>query len=157
VPKPRDDHSLSQIDDQSFLIFGGFVQGSRVNECYTATKNGNTLDWTKVECTSKEAPCIRASHSSCVYNDKMYIFGGQDDDNNKLCDLWECDLKTGVYKEIVCPEGSYQPAVRSGHSANIYNGQMFIFGGIIELTKELNEMLVFDFKTMKFSAIGGET
>lgn len=49
VPKPRDDHSLSQIDEKSFLIFGGFVQGSRVNECYVCKKNGNTLEWTLVE------------------------------------------------------------------------------------------------------------
>lgn len=27
---------------------------------------------------------------------------------------------------------------------------MYIFGGILELTKELNDMLVFDFTTMKF-------
>jgi len=36
---------------------------------------------------------------------------------------------------------------RSGHSANIYNGKMFIFGGILELTKELNEMIAYNFKT----------
>jgi len=27
---------------------------------------------------------------------------------------------------------------------------MYIFGGILELTKELNDMLVFDFTQMKF-------
>lgn len=156
VPKPRDDHSLSQINENSFLIFGGFVQGSRVNECYTCKKNGNTLEWTKIEVKSEEAPCIRASHSSSVYNDKCYIFGGQDDDNNKLNDLWELDLATGIYKEIKVPEGSVTPVARSGHSSNIYNGQMYIFGGILELTKELNEMLIFDFKTGKFSVSGGD-
>jgi len=45
IPKPRDDHSLSQIDDTSFIIFGGFVEGSRVNECFKCTKNGHTLEW----------------------------------------------------------------------------------------------------------------
>lgn len=48
MPKPRDDHSLAQIDDKSFLIFGGFVQGSRVNECYSCKKNGNTLEWKRI-------------------------------------------------------------------------------------------------------------
>ena len=98
VPKPRDDHSLSQIDDKSFLIFGGFVVGSRVNECYTCKKNGSTLEWNLVEIKSPTAPCIRASHSTAVYNGKCYIFGGQDDDNNKLNDLWELTLETGMYK-----------------------------------------------------------
>ena len=34
---------------------------------------------------------------------------------------------------------------------------MIIFGGILELTKELNEMLLFDFKTETFLSIGNET
>jgi N-acetylneuraminic acid mutarotase len=157
VPKPRDDHSLSQINDNSFLIFGGFVQGSRVNECYTCKKNGNTLEWTLVEIKSKEIPCIRASHSTAVYNGKCYIFGGQDDDNNKLNDLWELTLETGMYRLVTMPEGSVEPLARSGHSSNIFNGQMYIFGGILELTKELNEMLIYDFKTGKFTAIGADS
>jgi N-acetylneuraminic acid mutarotase len=157
VPKPRDDHSLSQINDTSFLIFGGFVQGSRVNECYTCKKNGSTLEWSLVEIKSKEAPCIRASHSTAVYNGKCYIFGGQDDDNNKLNDLWELTLDTGIYKLMTLPAGSVEPVARSGHSSNIFNGQMYIFGGILELTKELNECLIYDFKTGKFATIGSDS
>ncbi len=43
------------------------------------------------------------------------------------------------------PELSHQPQPRRGHTANVFNGKMYIFGGIFELTKELNEMLIFDF------------
>ena len=45
VPQSRDDHSLSQIDNQSFIIFGGFVMGSRVNDAFIGTKNGQTIEW----------------------------------------------------------------------------------------------------------------
>jgi hypothetical protein len=45
---------------------------------------------------------------------------------------------------------------RSGHSANLYNGKMYIFGGIFEITKELSELLVYDFDTQSFECIGGE-
>ena len=34
IPKPRDDHAQAQISDNEFIIFGGFVEGSRTNECY---------------------------------------------------------------------------------------------------------------------------
>mmetsp|Transcript_1266 Transcript_1266/g.2291 ORF Transcript_1266/g.2291 Transcript_1266/m.2291 type:complete len:474 (-) Transcript_1266:82-1503(-) len=155
VPKPCDDHSLSQIDEDSFLIFGGFVEGSRVNECYVCRKKGNSLEWKHIGKNSAHRPCIRASHSSVVHNGKCYIFGGQDDENNKLNDLWVLDLTTEEYQLVDLPAGSYNPPARSGHSANIYNGKMYIFGGILELTKELNEMLIFDFNTMQFSVIGG--
>lgn len=85
---------MSQIDADSFLIFGGFTEGSRVNECYIGTKKGLTLEWKQVGQKSANKPCIRASHSSVVFNNKCYIFGGQDDDNNKLNDLWEFDIAT---------------------------------------------------------------
>ena len=87
IPKSRDDHSLSQIDGQSFIIFGGFVEGSRVNEAFIGKKNGQTIEWKMLSEMSPVAPCVRASHSSCVYNGKFYIFGGHDDDQNKLNDL----------------------------------------------------------------------
>ena len=84
------------------------------------------------------------------HNGCCYIFGGQDDDNNKLCDLWELNLSTGKFTEIplnieICP--------RSGHSANVYNGKMYIFGGILELTKELNEMIAYNFQTKQLEVI----
>jgi len=75
----------------------------------------------------------------------MYIFGGQDDENNKLCDVWEFDIESEVFTLIELLPNSYQPSPRSGHSSTIFNDKMYIFGGILELTKELNELLAFDF------------
>jgi len=150
VPKLRDDHSMSQIDEEQIIIFGGFVEGSRCNECFVGKKNGANLEWRQVGAKSPQAPCPRNSHTSVFFEGKLYIFGGQDDETNKLCDLWEFDCATEVFKQIDLPEGSYMPSARSGHSANIYNGKMYIFGGILELTKELNELISFDFKTRQF-------
>lgn len=39
---------------------------------------------------------------------------------------------------------------RSGHTAVVNGSKMYVFGGIFELTKELNDMCVFDFNTMAF-------
>lgn len=103
MPKPRDDHSLSQVDGNAFVIFGGFVAGSRVNECYHCSKNGGTLDWKQVGEASPTKPLPRASHSAAYFNGKLYIFGGMNEDNNKFQDLWELDLATGAYKEIELP------------------------------------------------------
>jgi len=90
-------------------------------------------------------PCERASHSIAHHEGKCYIFGGQDDDNNKLADIWELDLASGNYKQLELAASSFEPIGRSGHSANVFDGKMYIFGGILELTKEINEMMVFDF------------
>ena len=34
IPLPRDDHTLSSLGDNRLIIFGGFVNGSRVNDIY---------------------------------------------------------------------------------------------------------------------------
>ena len=52
---------------------------------------------------SPQKPLPRASHSAAYFNNKLYIFGGMNEDNNKFSDLWELDLASGVYKEIVLP------------------------------------------------------
>lgn len=42
--------------------------------------------------------------------------------------------------------------MRSGHTSVAYSGKMFVFGGIAEITKELNDMIVFDFVQNKFES-----
>lgn len=37
---PRDDHSCFKISEDTFAVFGGFVNGSRVNELVTFTYDG---------------------------------------------------------------------------------------------------------------------
>jgi hypothetical protein len=69
----------------------------------------------------------------------MYIFGGKDSDNNKLNDLWKLDLTSYKWEEIHLSDG-YKPRERSGHSCDIIDGYMIVFGGIYEITKELNDL-----------------
>ena len=39
-------------------------------------------------------PKPRSGHSSVIYEHAMWVFGGKDDDNNKLNDLWRLDLNS---------------------------------------------------------------
>jgi len=72
-----------------------------------------------------------------------------------LNDVWELDLATGQWRELSLGPSSYEPIGRSGHSASIHNDYMYIFGGIYELAKEINEMMRFDFKDNTFACIEG--
>jgi N-acetylneuraminic acid mutarotase len=72
----------------------------------------------------------------------MYIFGGKDCDSNKLNDLWSFNLK-GNYWTPLMPIGGVLPCTRSGHSSCMYEGYLVIFGGIIEVTKELNDLFAY--------------
>jgi hypothetical protein len=42
------------------------------------------------------------------------------------------------------------PLPRSGQSASIYNNLMIIFGGIHEVTRELDDCFVFDLKNKQW-------
>ena len=53
-------------------------------------------------------------------------------------------------------EGDFVPSPRSGHTAVVFGEKMYIFGGILELTKELNDLCVFDFNTRKFNSNDSE-
>ena len=144
---------MSDLSDGSFLVYGGFVNGSRTNELAKFTMaNSQTIQAQMLqENTVRDGyPIPRASQCSAVYGDKFYVFGGQDDDNNKLDDMWEYDLANNTWRQIQIPEGALRPLARSGHSAVTYGSRMYIFGGILELTKELNDMLVYDFTQGKF-------
>jgi len=144
---------MSDLNNGSFIVFSGFVNGSRVNEVAKFNVvNAHTIEATQLQANDPAPgfPKPRASASSAVYNDCLYIFGGQDDDNNKLDDLWEYNSNTSTWRQIQISEGDLRPLCRSGHSAVTYGNKMYIFGGILELTKELNDMLVFDFSLNKF-------
>jgi len=46
---------------------------------------------------------------------------------------------------------------RSGHSCEIYDNYMIVFGGIFEITKELNDVHLFDFKKSRWITLFEET
>lgn len=62
--------------------------------------------------------------------------------------MWGFDIAAKKWMELPHANDNYRPTPRSGHSAVVHNNKMYIFGGLLELTKELNDLVVFDFETM---------
>ena len=54
----------------------------------------NVIKLNQVEVIGENLPNPRAGHSAVLFGDSMVVFGGKDDENNKLNDLWEFDFKT---------------------------------------------------------------
>jgi N-acetylneuraminic acid mutarotase len=69
----------------------------------------------------------------------MYIFGGKDSNSQKLNDLWAFDLESSTWT-LMQPIDRRSPDPRSGHTACYYEGYILVFGGILEVTKELNDV-----------------
>lgn len=81
----------------------------------------------------------------------MIIFGGKNDENEKLNDVWIFNLTECTWSKIDYSSEDLIPIPRSGHSAVVYNNKMMIFAGIFEITRELNDSYLFDIATQKWS------
>ena len=154
LPNQIDEHTVV-VDGTKVWVFGGFEDGSRTNK--VRTFNLETHKWALIEPADARAPCPkpRAGHSAILHNNCMYVFGGKDDDNGKLNDLWKFDLAANSWTNIETATGT-PPMARAGHTANVYEGKIFIFGGIFEVTKELNDCHMYDIENNRWICIFDE-
>lgn len=60
----------------------------------------------------------------------MYVFGGKDNEDLKLNDLWRLNLSTEQWEEVIPRLNDEMPIGRYNHSMSLYNGQLIVFGGI---------------------------
>ena len=81
----------------------------------------------------------------------IYIFGGLDNDNATLNDMWSFDLTANVWTRIE-QQGNI-PRPRCGHSFNEYDNKIFLFGGSLEVTQESSELFQFDIATQTWSLL----
>ena len=82
----------------------------------------------------------------------LVIFGGNNDYYEKLCDLWTFNTETCTWEEIEAGEGG--PGGRSGACAGNYKDKyLLVFGGIYEITNELNDVFLYNFEDKKWSQI----
>ena len=78
-----------------------------------------------------------------------------------MSDIWAFDPQKLFWREIELsnPKEAYEgtseeaPLGRGGHSASLIGHYMVIFGGLYDLTKEMNDMHVFDLKNEKWTKL----
>lgn len=84
------------------MCFGGYVNGSRVDDVILCRHDGAVMSADQV-CGGEEVatgPAARASFSVGVHHRKVLMFGGQEDDNRKLNDMWSFDCDAMVWSQI---------------------------------------------------------
>ena len=144
VPERRDDHTAIFYDN-SMVIFGGFIEGAeRTNSLYRYYFKDNK--WEKIQVLCSDRPSPRAGHSAVMNSDSMVVFGGRDEEA-KSNELWLFSLSSYKWEYVDTED---KPVGRSGHSAQIYRDLMIVFGGIFEVTKELDDMYIFDMKNRRW-------
>ena len=77
------------------------------------------------------------------------MFGGKADNDLKLNDLWLFSLTKQSWQSIDCTD-EVVPSVRSGHTCCLFGDLMLVFGGIFEVTREINDTFAFSFEQRRW-------
>lgn len=84
----------------------------------------------------------------------MLVFGGKDDENEKLSDLWMYNFGTDKWEKLATKNP--EPTPRSGHTMVVYRDFIIVFGGIYMLTQELNDLYLYDLKNRNWICLFDE-
>jgi N-acetylneuraminic acid mutarotase len=152
VPSTRDEHSTS-LYENTMIVFGGFEAGERVNTIFRFHFAAKKWEQVKAK-PGSPLPEPRAGHSSVIYKDTLVIFGGKNVENEKLNDVWAFSFTTLTwtqYQKNESKEGA--PLARSGHSSSLSGQYMIVFGGILDVTKELDDMMIYDLENKRWTQL----
>ncbi|XP_070505488.1 kelch domain-containing protein 3-like [Chironomus tepperi] len=149
LPGARDGHSAC-IKDHYMYIFGGFEEAIDQFSCDVHCLNLKTMQWHFIH-TLGTPPSYRDFHTATVINDRMYIYGGRGDVHSPYHSQEEIYCPKIVYLDLrtnqwIMPATiGKHPIGRRSHSAFVYNGLLWIFGGfngILDL--HFNDLHCFD-------------
>ncbi|ERF70850.1 hypothetical protein EPUS_02372 [Endocarpon pusillum Z07020] len=123
IPGVRMGHSASLYQGHKLLVYGGENE-HREYLSDVVILDLKTMYWTQPDVQGPH-PRGRARHASVVYEDKLFIIGGLTGETNYILDdICYLDLKTWTWSR------TWSFAGRFDHSAWIWGGRLWIFGGL---------------------------
>eukprot|EP01080_Neovahlkampfia_damariscottae_P002565 gene2565-3527_t len=130
IPEIRNGSTFCYYDTHIYM-FGGDGYPDFSNDIFQFSLED--LTWKIVEIKNQIKPKPRGFHSSFVYNDSMFIFGGKKkakyefQEHELLNDLYEFDFKTSTWKYITI--NGFQINGRYESQLYIENDVLYVLGG----------------------------
>lgn len=134
IPTPRFGHTAN-VYKNSFFMFGGWNGYETVDELFYFSMISNI--WYEVRLVCGTKPNGRYRHSSVIFGQSLFIFGGVDQKQKKYNDLYEFLIEKNEWR-LIETKGLSMPSPRSFHQMENYENRVFIFGGNDE--KKLNDL-----------------
>lgn len=138
VPPPCRAHSCTVVEREptpgkksfQLYIFGGGNGPDYFQDVYVF--DIDTLSWLKPTIDPQSRPPKRRAHTSCLWDDKLFIIGGGDG-ARALDDVYMLDISNPNNEELIKWEviqtvGTAPPA-RGYHTSNLVKDKLVIFGG----------------------------
>jgi len=136
--------------EKKLYVFGGILVKPASNDFYVF--DFDNKKWAIVVAHGTP-PSPRCGHSAIVYDRKMWIFGGHDNNKHPFNDLFFFDFATSKWEQIQQVEGEPWPAPRYHHSATVIGSLWYIFGGAGSKTKYYNDVYQFNFSEKKWTLV----
>ena len=144
IPSLRRDHAMVYVPSLGqVILFGGCEGLTSYDDTWAYDPAANI--WTELH-PAGDVPCARVCHTM-VYDPgsgKVILFGGGDEANTAMNDLWAYDPAENVWAELH-PAGDV-PCARLGQ-AMVYNpasGKVILFGGMDQAMNNLNDLWAYD-------------
>lgn len=123
IPGVRMGHTACLWHDSKLLVYGGENEHRELLSD-VIIYDLKTSHWTQPEIRGP-IPKGRARHATAVYDDKLYVVGGVTGTDTYTCDeILYLDLKTWTWSR------SWSFVARYDHSAWVWGGRIWVFGGL---------------------------
>ncbi|KJP84832.1 hypothetical protein AK88_05537 [Plasmodium fragile] len=141
-PSPRSNCSITFINEEEFLLFGGEYNNNHELLAYNDLFKYNVVkDKWKYYFTTGKKPKPRCSHQAVYFNKKLYIFGGELCTNTQFFhynDFWSFDIKNNTFEQLECKnKKDERPSPRSGHRMILWKSAIIMFGGFFDNGKSV--------------------
>jgi hypothetical protein len=140
---------MVHYQDKIIIIGGGTGINSQTESKYSYEYNIFTKKFKEIKLRFK-----RYYHSSVVYKDKLYIYGGfhGTDWNFNIQNLIQISLVDYKHKMV---KTTNSPTARGQHSCSLYKNKMIVFGGATEFDFS-SEIFEYNFETFDWRKIETE-
>ena len=153
-PSARGGHTATLVNS-CIVIFGGhYYSGKSTGFVYlndTHFLDVKQSKWIKPYCAGKIPP-PRYNHSAIYAGGIIIVFGGKGPKNTVYNDLYTFDPDPKKFIWLLANETGEAPSPRFGHTANLYNKKMYIFGGWNGKTY-FNDVVTFDLEKMAWNKL----
>ena len=146
-PEGREQFSIFFYNNNRIYICGGLTVKMGIMTIWYL--NMDKLEWNKVP--QKENTNNRFGHTSIIYQNKIYFYGGRAKIDKALyyCGLEIFSLNEGIYYKPMLSKLN-SPTLRRNHIAILIDEQIFIHGGVSENNEILSDCHLLNLNPLKW-------
>ncbi|CAO3619833.1 unnamed protein product [Cunninghamella blakesleeana] len=151
IPSERSGHTAVAIGGIMY-VWGGQSHGRYFNEvlAFNTSTYSDNPHWDLIHNGSNErgpVPNGRSGHTSVVFENRLYIFGGSDG-KHLYNDIWCFDFQACQWHQI--PAAGFIPTARECSAAGLVDDAMYVIGGRDVDGNELNDLCAFRIRSQRW-------